>query len=281
MSAPGALALAVLTVGALVGGPVARVPRAGGLEPVGRWFGVAVVWPGASAAVRPRTVGFLLAGSLVLGGVALRSPLLAGPGAVIAASSGVAGEKGLQRRRGRRRRQAVMGLVDGLSRSVRSGATLAGAVAEVGRDGGVGDLADELAEVRAEVSAGRPMAMALDDWSRRAADPDLRLLAGTVAVLTAAGGSVGPAIDAAGATIRARVATEEEVRAQAAQARASVALLVGAPVAFALVLAVVDPRLGDFLVHRPAGAVCVSAGLALDGLGLWWMQRIVDGATAS
>ena len=274
------VALVVLTSCALCGGQVARIPLPRRLEPADRPSGPVLVQPGMPFRLRPRTAALLVAALLGASGVLLRSPLLAGPGVVVAASAGVVAEAGLHRRRGRSRRRDVVGLVDRLSRSVRSGATLIGALVEAGRDEGLGNLSDELAGVRAEVSAGRPLAVALDAWSLRASDPDLRLLAGTVSVLAAAGGSAGPAIDAVAAAIRARVAAEEEVRAQAAQARASVALLVGAPVAFALVLAVVDPRLGQFLVHRPAGALCVSVGLALDSVALWWMQRIIEGATA-
>jgi Flp pilus assembly protein TadB len=63
----------------------------------------------------------------------------------------------------------------------------------------------------------------------------------------------------------------------ASQARASAAVLVAAPAVFAIVLAAVDPRLATFLLTHPGGAACVGVGLLLDGTGLWWMQRIVDG----
>jgi tight adherence protein B len=227
----------------------------------------------------PAVAGLVAAGGLVVVGVAVRSPLLAGPAAVAAAVAGRLVEAMARRRRRTRRRAEVVAFVDGLTRSVRSGATIAGALAEAGRDGSLPGLDPELALVRAELAAGRPLATALDDWSRRATDADLRLLAGTVAVLAATGGAAAPSLDAVARTVRHRAASSAEVRALSSQATASAVVLVVAPAVFAVVLASVDPRLGRFLVHHPAGAACVAVGLALDGVGLWWMQRIIDGGT--
>lgn len=254
----------------LIGGPVVR--------PV-----VSELWTAPSPHVRAipaSRAGVWCAGALLVGGLVVSSPLVAGPLAISAALAGRLVEPIRCRRRHHQRRAAVTALVDGLTRAVRSGATLAGAVDEVRRDAVAPSLDDELRRLRAELDAGRLFPVALDEWSRRTDDRDLRLLAGTVAVLAVAGGSTAPALDAAARTIRARMAADAEVRALSSQATASTLVLVLAPLLFAGVLAAVDPRLAAFLLGHPGGAACVSLGLALDGLGLWWMQRIIDGATS-
>jgi tight adherence protein B len=268
-TAAAALACAALV---LVSGPVSRRP-----EPAGQ----AISGPALAAriAADPPAAGLAVAAALVAAGVAVGSPLLAGPAAVAAALAGRIAAPVLGRRRSRRRRADLTALVDALGRSVRSGATLPTALSDARRDRVAPALDPELATVAAEVNAGSTFAAAIDRWSRTAADPDLRLVAGTVAVLAATGGPAGPALDATARTLRARVASAEEVRALSAQANASAVVLVAAPAVVAVVLAAADPRLGTLLVHHPAGALCVSAALALNGAGLWWMQRIIDRGT--
>jgi tight adherence protein B len=77
------------------------------------------------------------------------------------------------------------------------------------------------------------------------------------------------------ATLRERRAVEREATALATQARSSALVIVLAPLAFAALSSLGDPRAGAFLVGTPTGLACLTAGLALDGLGAWWMHRIV------
>lgn len=224
----------------------------------------------------PARLPLVAAVAAVLAGVTVGSPLLVGPGAMTALLGGRLAA-GLRRRRDvLGRRAEVAAFVDALTRSVRSGATLAGAVAEAHRAAVAPSLGPELQLVRARIDAGEPFAVVVDEWAGGSDDADLRLLAGTVAVLASTGGAAAPALDATARSVRARLAAAEEVRALAAQAVASAAVLVTAPAVFAVVLASVDRRLAAFLLRDPAGALCVAVALALDGVGLWWMQRTID-----
>jgi Flp pilus assembly protein TadB len=156
-------------------------------------------------------LGVVVGAVAVVVGLAAGSPLLVGPTAAVAVVVGRLVEPVRTRRRARRRRAQVTDLVDAVSRSVRSGATLSIALDEARRDGIAPLLEGELGDLEARIRAGRALPLALDDWSRSADDADLRLLAGTVAVLAAAGGAAGPALDAAARTLRARTAAEAEV----------------------------------------------------------------------
>ena len=67
-----------------------------------------------------------------------------------------------------------------------------------------------------------------------------------------------------------------ELRALSSQARIS-ALVIGlAPVGFGAFAAATDPRTSEFLLHTPAGLILLVTGLALDGVGWLWMQRLAQ-----
>ncbi len=40
-----------------------------------------------------------------------------------------------------------------------------------------------------------------------------------------------------------------------------------------------DERTAEFLLGEPAGLACLTAGVALDGVGAWWMHRIAGAAS--
>jgi tight adherence protein B len=90
-----------------------------------------------------------------------------------------------------------------------------------------------------------------------------------------AGGSVASVLDGVTDTLRDRIALEREVAALSSQARASAAVLVVAPVVFAVLAAVADPRVARVLLGSPLGWACLAAGAALDGVGALWMARLV------
>jgi Flp pilus assembly protein TadB len=69
-----------------------------------------------------------------------------------------------------------------------------------------------------------------------------------------------------------------EGAALAAQAQASAAVMVVAPLAFGLVLAATDAAARQFLLDTPLGALCVAAGLVLDLLAAVVMARAVLGS---
>jgi tight adherence protein B len=92
------------------------------------------------------------------------------------------------------------------------------------------------------------------------------------------GGSRAWALDQVAATLHERAALDRELRALSSQARYSAAVVALAPLGFAGLSALVDPRVLAFLAS-PAGVVCVLVGAGLDGAGAWWMARIVRRAS--
>ncbi|MEM9711140.1 MAG: type II secretion system F family protein [Actinomycetota bacterium] len=159
--------------------------------------------------------------------------------------------------------------VESVARSLRSGASVHGALEEAARR--EGDLAHRLRVVVAAASAGRPVDVELE---RAAASspgevaPALRLLA----VALHAGGESADAVARSAAVVRAEQAIRADAKVQTTQARASAAVISALPVLFVVLSTLTAPTVPSFLFGRPLGRVVLAAGLGLAVLGWWWMR---------
>lgn len=157
-------------------------------------------------------------------------------------------------------------LLEDAARKLRAGTSLAGALAAAG---------GELASLRGALERGDTLAAALGAWARARPLPGVQLAAAALRLAAEQGGAQARAIDGVAATLRERLDRAAELRAATAQARASVAVLGVAPVAFALVSFLIDPRTARAALASPAGLVSITAGLALDGIAIAWMSRLM------
>lgn len=166
---------------------------------------------------------------------------------------------------------ALPGLLDEIASGVRAGGSLHAAVR--GASAGAAGLTSALRRV----DRGAPLVDALDHWRRTAADPASRLAATTLVHVATFGGTDPRPIEAAADALREQAALRGEIRTQAAQARASAIVLSGLPPGFLVVVAAFDADVAEVVLRTPLGWACLTSGLALDALGLWWMARIVAG----
>ncbi|RPI09805.1 MAG: hypothetical protein EHM63_04140, partial [Actinobacteria bacterium] len=177
----------------------------------------------------------------------------------------------------RRRRQHVgttlPGALDELARSLRSGASLAQAIADAGA-ATAGPIGDDLTHIAAAHQAGMPLGEALRTWPSLRPVPGVRLASSALVLGLGAGGTHARAIDGVAATLREHLAVASEVRAQASQAQASALVIGVAPLGFTALACLADPRTATFLFQTTAGLMCVGIGLALDAVGAVWMARI-------
>ena len=171
--------------------------------------------------------------------------------------------------------QAVPDALEVAAGALRAGASLRGALAEAAAVVPP-PLAGELAAVVARAESGTRLADALDDWSaaRSSPSPSVRLAAAALALASETGGAAARTLDGVAATLRDRHAVQREVQVLATQARVSAAVLGAAPIGFTVVAAAIDPRTAGFLLGTKAGQACLAAGLALDAIGLAWMQHL-------
>jgi len=219
-------------------------------------------------------LGALAAGSLVA--LTAGGPGLAGVAAVALV---VGPALALRTRRGRadaRIEQALPVALEAVARSLRSGASLRQAVEEAGRaaTGGGRALASELSRAAAEAGQGASLVAALEAIAARRPLAGVRLGVAALCLGAETGGAQARAVDGVAATVRERLAVAAELQALSSQARIS-ALVIGlAPVGFGAFAAATDPRTAQFMFHTPAGLALLVAGLLLDAVGWFWMQRL-------
>lgn len=201
-----------------------------------------------------------------------------GPGGAVAvavlAALGPAAALRAMRGRGTARYEAGLApALEALARSLRSGAGIRTALGEAGAGAPPGLQAD-LARVVSDSERGDGLVAALDAWAARRPLRGVALAATALTLGLEAGGAQARAVDGVAATMRQRARADAEAKALGAQARLSAGVIAVAPVAFAGLAAVLDPRTAEFLFRTGTGALFIAAGLTLDLLGAVWMARL-------
>ncbi|MEU7721786.1 type II secretion system F family protein [Streptomyces tibetensis] len=186
---------------------------------------------------------------------------------------------GRERRDRERRTDAVIGLCGALGGEVRAGRQPGEALLRAARD--CGGLADAQSTVLAAARFGGDVPDTLATAARQPGAEGLRGLAACWRVAVDQGAGLADGLDRLAAALRAERDQQCDLRAQLAGARATAVMLAGLP---ALGLAIgtalgADPL--HVLLHTGAGLGCLAAGGVLEGLGLWWVGRIVRGAEAA
>jgi tight adherence protein B len=211
-------------------------------------------------------------------GLAVGGPQFAVASALVAAVSLPVVVLAMRERRGRHIAVAVPEMLERVASELRSGGTIASAVAIGGAVDG--PLAADLALVGTRVRLGASLADALREWSRERRVPGVDASAGALAMCASVGGASADALDGLASSLRDRLAVAAEARALSAQARMSAIVVGGAPIAYIGWSAIVDPHSLQVLVGTTMGRACLAAGITLEALGAWWMRAIVSSGGA-
>lgn len=173
--------------------------------------------------------------------------------------------------------EALPGALEQVAAALRGGAALEEALAVLDRT----PLADDVRRVRARAELGLGLADALAGWPTDRPLPEVRAVAGALAVAATVGGRAADSLDGLAASLRERLGALAEARALSTQARLSAVVVGGAPIAYLAFSAVVDPASVDLLVGTDTGRICLVLGLGCEALAVLWMRRILRGATVA
>ena len=161
-----------------------------------------------------------------------------------------------------------------LVRAVRVGIPITGGIRSVATE-----CADptgrEFRHVADQIALGVTLEQALHALASRNQVPEYGFFATALALQSETGGTVSDTLERLADVIRKRVALREHARALASEARTSIAILAALPVFAGGALAVINPGLHQFAVHRPQGRTVFAAAIALLTTGIFTMRTIV------
>ncbi|MFP3905501.1 MAG: type II secretion system F family protein [Acidimicrobiales bacterium] len=227
-------------------------------EPLDRWW-----WSAIGSVVAAALAGWALGGPVLA--------ILCSGGVAVAA---IAALRAARHRRDERLARSVPDALEAIARSTRAGSSVVQAMASLAGDGA--SPADRLfASVATRVHRGESLPDALEGVVATNELVAVRLAVAALLVGAETGAAPGRAVEGVAATLRDRAALDREATANASQARASVAVLVLAPLGFGVFAVATDPRVGEFLFRSWVGWVCLGLGLGLDALGWLWMRSIM------
>ena len=168
---------------------------------------------------------------------------------------------------------AITDFLDAIARDVRSGFSLASSFVQCS-DQQLDDnhWSQPVAQqcLRGIVLADALVECALPTWT-----PEIRFASRTLAVASAGGAGVAPALEHSASVLREQQSLMLDRDVQAAQAQLSTKVLTWLPIAVFAWIAITDPIARSFLLSTPAGMCCVATGITLNVAGRKWMSRVV------
>ena len=168
----------------------------------------------------------------------------------------------------------ITDFLDAIARDVRSGFSLASSFVQCS-DQQLDDnhWSQPVAQqcLRGVVLADALVECALPTWT-----PEIRFASRTLAVASAGGAGVAPALEHSASVLREQQGLMLDRDVQAAQAQLSTKVLTWLPIAVFAWIAITDPIARSFLLSTPAGMCCVATGITLNVSGRKWMSRVVS-----
>ena len=169
---------------------------------------------------------------------------------------------------------AITDFLDAIARDVRSGFSLASSFVQCSdQQSDDNHWSQPVAQqcLRGVVLADALVECALPTWT-----PEIRFASRTLAVASAGGAGVAPALEHSASVLREQQALILDRDVQAAQAQLSTKVLTWLPIAVFAWIAITDPVARLFLLSTPLGMCCVATGITLNVSGRKWMSNVVD-----
>jgi tight adherence protein B len=229
----------------------------------------------ADVRVEPEAAVEMWVGAILGAGVlaAALSPGLVPPALALVATAGPVALWALGTRARRRYAAALPLAIEQIAAHLRGGGTVRHGVDALADSDG--PLASDLRRVRTRADLGVGLADALAAWPSERDLPDVRAVAGALAVAESLGGRSAHALDGLAKSLRDRLGAAAEARSLSAQARLSAVVVGASPLVYLVFSALVDPASVGQLVGTGFGRVCLGLGLVLEAAAALWMRHIL------
>ncbi|MFD5276603.1 type II secretion system F family protein [Pseudarthrobacter sp. NPDC058362] len=134
---------------------------------------------------------------------------------------------------------------------------------------------EELRRIVNETRIGKDLGLALEETADRMDSEDFRWVGQAIQINREVGGDLAEVLEQVAATIRERTEIKGQVRSLSAEGRISAIILMGMPVAVAVMLSFVNPTYMKVFVDEPAGNLMIAVSAVMFVIGGFWMSRIV------
>jgi tight adherence protein B len=194
---------------------------------------------------------------------------------VIAVVTPVFAVRWLAARRIRQFEQQLPDVLTTIAGSLKVGHGLKAALQTVAQEGSP-PVSVELRRVLAEERLGRPLEDALVSMCERLASDDLLYVATAVDVHAQVGGSVAGVFQTVAETVRQRQQHRRRVRALSSMGRATAKVLAVMPLAFLLIISLINPGYIGPFVHSQTGHALMVYSVISIGIGFLILNRLVN-----
>jgi tight adherence protein B len=165
--------------------------------------------------------------------------------------------------------------MDMMTRAIRAGHALAGAIRLVGEEM-VAPVGTEFQRVSEEIRLGMEPSAALAGLERRMGTDDVRFFCTAVGIQRSTGGNLAEVLDRLSEVIRERFKLLSHARALSAQHKWSAILVGVSPMAFAVLFQFLSPGYFDSFLASPLAPMMIGLGLVSEVIGFIFIWRISD-----
>lgn len=134
---------------------------------------------------------------------------------------------------------------------------------------------EELLRIVNETRIGKDPGQALEETAQRMGSEDFGWIGQAIQINREVGGDLAEVLEQVAGTIRERSEIKGQVRSLSAEGKMSAVVLMGMPVAAALMLSVINPTYMKVFVEEPLGNIMIVISIVMFVIGGFWMSRTV------
>jgi len=134
---------------------------------------------------------------------------------------------------------------------------------------------EELLRIVNETRIGKDPGQALEETAQRMGSEDFGWIGQAIQINREVGGDLAEVLEQVAGTIRERSEIKGQVRSLSAEGKMSAIVLMGMPVAVALMLSVINPTYMRVFVEEPLGNIMIAVSAVMFVIGGVWMSRTV------